>query len=140
MSPFSRKFLLTAVLAAWPVAAQANIGEDITQLRARYGSPQEAGNQILFQHKGYSICVYFDGIHSGMEVFVRDGSIPDKTDFTEEDIKEVLADEGEGLTWNEAKVSSGKRTWIRSDNKLIARFTEGDKPEDKYLVIMLNAK
>ena len=137
---FKRTFLLAAALAAWPPAAQANIGEDITQLRARYGAAQEAGNQMLFQHKGYSICVYFDGTHSGMEVFLRDGSIPGKIDFTEQDIKEVLADEGEGLTWNVVKVPSGKRTWIRSDNKLIARFTEGDKPEDKYLTIMLNAK
>ena len=140
MSVFIRKFLLAAALMAWPVSVQANIGEDITQLRARYGPAQEAGNQMLFQHKGYSICVYFDGAHSGMEVFVRDGSLPSKIDFTEEDIAQVLADEGEGLTWNTVRVSSGKRTWIRSDNKLIARFTTGDKPEDKYLTIMLNAK
>jgi hypothetical protein len=132
--------VLLAALVAWPMAAQANIGEDIAQLRARYGSAEAVGNQVLFQHKGYSICVYFDGAHSGMEVFVRDGSIPDKTDFTEDDIEQVLADEGEGMTWNVIQVQSGKRTWLRSDNKLIARFTTGDKPEDKYLTIMLNSK
>jgi hypothetical protein len=136
----TRKFFLAAALVGWPMAVQANIGEDFTQLHARYGSAREVGNQMLFQHDGYSICVYFDGIHSGMEVFMRDGSKPGKIDFTEQDIEQVLSDEGEGQTWNPVQVPSGKRTWIRSDNKLIARFTEGDKPEDKYLTIMLNAK
>ncbi len=140
MSSYTKKCLLAALLLAWPLAAQANIGEDLTQLRTRYGSAQEVGNQMLFQHDGYSICVYFDGIHSGMEVFVRDGSKPGKTDFTEDDIEQVLASESDGLTWNVVQVSSGKRTWMRSDSKLIARFTDGDKPEDKYLTIMVNTK
>jgi hypothetical protein len=136
----TRKFFLAAVLMAWPLAAHANIGENITQLRARYGSTQAVGNQVLFQHDGFSICVYFDGAHSGMEVFLRDGSKPGKTDFTEQDVEQILAAEGDGMTWTAALTSNGKRTWIRSDNKVIARFTEGDKPEDKYLTIMLNAK
>jgi len=122
------------------MAVQANIGEDVTQLRARYGSAQAVGGQMLFQHDGYSIAVYFDGAHSGMEVFVRDGSKPDKIDFTEQDIEQVLAAEGEGLTWNVVQVPSGKRTWIRSDNKVLARFTTGDKPGDKYLTFLLNAQ
>ena len=145
MSHSAPKFLLVAVLAAWPLAAQANIGEDLAHLRARYGSAQEEGNQILFQRNGYSICVYFDGARSAMEVFVRDGSKrlggkPGTTDFTEDDIEGVLAAESDGLTWTPVQTPSGKRTWVRSDNKLIARFTTGDTPEDKYLTIMLNAK
>ena len=81
----------------------------IVAIPARYGSTQAVGNQVLFQHDGFSICVYFDGAHSGMEVFLRDGSKPGKTDFTEQDVEQILA-------------------------------AEGDKPEDKYLTIMLNAK
>ena len=140
MSHSARKFLLVAVLAAWPHAAQANIGEDLDHLRARYGSAQDAGNQILFQHNGYSICVYFDGTHSAMEVFVCDGSKPGKTDFNEKCLEEVLAGESDGMTWTVVQVPSGKRTWLRSDHKLIARFTEGAKPGDQFLTIMLNAK
>jgi hypothetical protein len=140
----ANKFLwviaLAVVVTAWPVSVRANIGEDITQLRTRYGSAQIVGGQALFQHDGYSICVYFDGAHSGMEVFLRDGSKPDKIDFTEDDIKKVLADEGDGLPWTPMRTPNGKRAWLRSDNKLLARFTDGDKPEDKYLTIMLNAK
>ena len=140
MSPSLQKYLLVAVLAAWPMAATANIGEDIRQLRARYGSIEILGGQALFQHDGYSICVYFDGAHSTMEIFVRDGSKPGKIDFTEDDIEHVLAAESDGMTWNVVQVPSGKRTWVRSDNKLLARFTTGDQPGDKYLTIMLNAK
>jgi hypothetical protein len=140
MRPFPRQFLLAVLLAAGPVAAHANIGDDINQLHARYGSAEAVGNQALFQHDGFSICVYFDGAHSGMEVFVRDGSKPGKTDFTEDDIQQILTAQGDGLTWNQVQVPSGKRTWIRADNKLIARFSEGDTPGDKYLTIMLNAK
>ncbi|HUB68698.1 MAG TPA: hypothetical protein VL981_14540 [Candidatus Methylacidiphilales bacterium] len=140
MSPSARNFLLAVLLAAGPVATYANVGDDINQLRARYGTAEAVGNQALFQHDGFSICVYFDGSHSGMEVFVRDGSKPGKTDFTEDDIKQILAAQGDGQIWNSVQVSSGKRTWMRADNKLIARFSEGDTPGDKYLTIMVNAK
>jgi len=61
---------------AGPVPGQHR--DDLSQLRQRFGSASVVGSQMLFQHDGYSICVYFDGIHAGMEVFVRDGSDPKK--------------------------------------------------------------
>jgi hypothetical protein len=121
--------------------AQAHIGDTLTKLRQVYGATgQQVGNAMIFQRNGYSICVYFDGDNSAMEVFTRDGSAKDKTDITEKDIDEILVLEGEGQAWNPVTSHSGKPTWLRADNKLIARLSTGDKPEDKVFVVMVNAK
>ena len=130
-----------AVLLPWITAAsaRANIGEDINQLRARYGAFQPVGAQALFQHEGYSICVYFDGDYSAMEVFTRDGSDKTKTDITSQDIDQILALEGDGQEWKQVTSHSGKPTWLRADNKLIARLS-GDTPEEKVFVVMANEK
>ena len=131
---------LAAVIVACPSLAQANIGDDLNQLRGRFGSAKDMDGQMLFQHDGYSICVYFDGIHAAMEVFVRDGSKPDKTDITQDDIDQILTDEGNGQEWHSFQSSSGKQSWLRADGKLIARLSVGDTPQDKYLMVMVNEK
>ncbi len=118
----------------------ANIGDDIGQLRGRYGSAKDMGGQMLFQHDGYSICVYFDGSHAAMEVFVRDGSVKDKTDITKDDIDKILSEEGVGQTWNEVETASGKKIWLRADGKMIARLSIDDKSSEKTLMVMLNQK
>ena len=159
MPPLRQMFLLLALVL--PVApAWANIGEDIFQLRGRYGSAKDMGGQMLFQiqivndkivrlppssdqHEGYSVTVYFDGTHSAMEVFTRNTSDPVKADIPPQDIERLLASESDGLTWNKVTVSSGKPTWLRMDNKLIARFSPntGGKADDaSVLVIMANRK
>jgi hypothetical protein len=130
---------LLCVLVGNP--ARAHIGDDLSKLREVYGATaQQAGNAMIFQRNGYSICVYFDGALSAMEVFTRDGSMKDKTDITPHDIDEILVLEGEGQAWNQVTSKSGKPTWLRSDNKLIARLSDGEKTEDKVFVVMLNAK
>ena len=142
---FARNLALAAVILACSAPVRANIGDNLAQLRGRYGSAKDMAGQMLFQHDGYSICVYFDGSHAAMEVFVRDGSKKDKngvaqTDITQTDIDQILEAEGGGQTWNPVQTSSGKQTWLRADGKLIARLSVGDKPEDKYLMIMVNEK
>jgi hypothetical protein len=136
-------FLAIAIFLAWPVTAQANIGEDLTQLRARYGGAKEVGGQMLFEHAGLSITVYFDGDHSAMEIFTRNSSDPDKSDLSKEDVDRILNAASEGKIWNQIQVRSGKPTWVRSDNKLIARLSQnstGKADDASVLVIMLNAK
>lgn len=140
MTPLARTILLLGVLALAPSLAHANIGETLSQLRARYGSAKEVGGQMLFQRAGYSICVYFDGDRSAMEIFCRDGSVKDKLDITQQDIDKILQAEGDGMAWSPLQTTSGKQTWIRSDNKLLARFTSGPKPEDRFVTIMANEK
>jgi hypothetical protein len=150
--------LLAFVLAAWPAVAQANIGDDLTQLRARYGSVTYMGPQLLFEVRLYnnqilpaagsanpedhlSVTVYFDGDHSAMEVFTRNTSDPDKSDLSSKDIDTILAAENDGLTWDSIESKTGKPTWLRSDKKLIARFspnTSGDASGASVLVVMLN--
>jgi hypothetical protein len=116
--------------------ARAAIGDDLSQLRAAYGSASAVGNQMLFKHDGYSIAVYFDNTRSAMEIFVRDGSVPTKTDITRDDIDSILKLEGAGQPWNPIQTHSGEPTWLRADGKLIARFN----PSEKILAIMENSK
>jgi hypothetical protein len=130
-----RIFLLFVWLLAG-LPAEAAIGDDLAQLRAAYGSASQAGNQMLFRHDGYSIAVYFDGTRSGMEIFVRDGSMPDKPEITPADINAILALEGAGQAWSPVQTHSGQPTWLRADGKLIARFN----PAEKILAVMENAK
>ena len=75
-----------------------------------------------------------------MEVFTRDGSMPKKTDITQADIDAILAAEAVGKSWNEIQTNSGRKTWLSSDNKLIARVSLDDKTGEKTLMIMVNSK
>jgi hypothetical protein len=149
-----------AVLLACPALAQANIGDTLPDLRGRYGSAKEMGGQMLFEVRlvngrivpardaanaqdHFTITVYFDGDHSAMEVFTRNTSDPVKANLSQADIDAILFATNEGETWNAVRVPSGKPTWLRSDNKLIARFspnTSGKIDDASVLVIMLNSK
>jgi hypothetical protein len=132
----ARNLFLVLALLVGVGPARAAIGDDLATLRAKYGSASEVGNQMLFQHDGYSIAVYFDGTRSGMEIFVRDGSKPNKPDITQEDIDAILVLEGEGQPWHPIQTQSGEPTWLRLDGKLIARFN----PTEKILAIVTNSK
>jgi hypothetical protein len=131
-----RNLLLVLGLLISVAPARAVIGDDLTTLRATYGSASQVGNQMLFQHDGYSIAVYFDGTRSGMEIFVRDGSKADKQDITSADIDAILVLEGAGQPWHPIQVRSGEPTWLRADGKLIARFN----PTEKILAVIANSK
>jgi hypothetical protein len=136
-----RNLAALAFLIFLATAANAHIGDDMTQLKETYGATgKRVGNAIIFQKNGYSISVYFDGDHSAMEIFTRDGSVKGKTDITQDDINGVLASESDGQTWDEVQSKSGKPTWLRSDHHLIARLSTGDTDEDKVLVVMVNEK
>jgi len=147
-------------LVMCPMLAQANIGDTLPQLRGRYGSAKDMGGQMLFEVRlvngrivpargsadtqdHFTIAVYFDGDHSAMEVFTRNTSDPAKANLTQADIDTILAAANEGQTWNSVQVASGRTTWLRSDNKLIARFSpnkSGKEDDASVLVIMLNSK
>jgi hypothetical protein len=131
------RFLLLGVLAgAIALPVRAAIGDDLATLRAAYGSAKEVGGQMLFRHDGYSIAVYFDNTRSGMEIFVRDGSDPKKTEITSKDIDSILTLEGQGQPWNPVQTRSGEPTWLRADGKVIARFNASEK----ILAVLVNSK
>jgi hypothetical protein len=153
----SPKWVLVVAILACPSLASANIGDDLAQLRARYGSASEMG-QLLFVVKvvdgkivpakdstnapdHFSVTVYLDKDHSAMEVITRNTSDPDKSDMSQDDINTFLAAASEGQTWQPIPLPNGKPTWVRSDHKLIARFATdtGGHPDDaSVLVIALN--
>jgi len=156
----ARKIVLGAALLAWPAMAHANIGDNMNQLRSRYGSAQDMGGQMLFEVRfvngqivpardsadpetHFTITVYFDGAVSAMEVFARNTGDPAKANLTQADIDTILAATNEGQSWNSIQVPTGRTTWVRSDNKLIARFSPnktGNADDASVLVIMLNTK
>jgi hypothetical protein len=157
-----RSFVKTCALPvlAWPVLAQANIGDTLADLRGRYGSAKDMGGQMLFEVRlangqivpardaanaedHLTITVYFDGVHSAMEVFTRNTSDPVKANLSPADIDAILAATNEGQEWHPIEVPTGRATWVRSDNKLIARFSPnktGKADDASVLVIMLNSK
>ena len=154
-----KKIVLGLALLAWPAPAQANIGDTLPELRARYGSAKDMGGQMLFEVRlvngqimpardsanaqdHFTITVYFDGDHSAMEVFTRNTSDPEKSDLSSKDIDTILAAASEGQTWDSIESKTGKPTWLRSDKKLIARFssnTSGDASGASVLVVMVNS-
>ena len=136
----ARNIILAILFLACAPLVRANIGDDLSTLRGRYGGAKNVGGGMIFQHDGFSICVYFDGSHAAMEIYARDGSVKDKNDITQTDIDAILAKEAVGKTWNPITTTSGKETWLSSDNKLIARVTNDDKTGEKTLMIMLNSK
>jgi hypothetical protein len=155
-----KKVALGVMFVALPGLAQANIGDTLPELRARYGSAKDMGGQMLFDVRmvdgqlvpgrgstgaqdHFSVNVYFDGVNSAMEVFTRTASDPAKANMTQSDIDAILAAASEGQNWNEVETPTGRQTWLRSDRKLIARFSpnKSGKPDDaSVLLIMLNAK
>ena len=141
MNPGMRFLFLAAVTMFGAGLAQAKIGDDVTKLHDTYGKTGKAtGSAMIFQHNGYSICVYFDGDYSAMEVFTRDGSEKGKTDITDKDILDILTMEGDGQGWAQVTSKSGKLTWLRGDKKVIARLSTGETDADKVFVVMVNQK
>ncbi len=154
-----RKIALVLVLLAWPALAQANIGDTLPELRQRYGSAKDMGGQLLFEvrlingqitpardsanpQEHYTITVYFDGDHSAMEVFTRNTSDPVKASLSQADINTILTATSEGQEWHPIQVANGKPTWVRTDKKIIARFSpnkSGNADDASVLIIMLNS-
>jgi hypothetical protein len=124
-----------------PAVGRAHIGDNLAQLREVYGATaHRVGNALIFQRNGYSICIYFDGDLSAMEMFTRDGSDKNKTDITPEDVTALLKLEGQGQGWSPMVGHSGKPVWLRADKKLIARLSAGDTQADTVFVVMVNEK
>jgi hypothetical protein len=160
-----KKVWVALTLATWPLLVHANIGDTVDQLRQHYGSAQKLGGQMLFDVRlangrivpsrgaengadRFSIAVYFDGIHSAMEVFTRNTSDPAKAELSPDDISAILNALGNGIPWAPTAVEDGKQTWLWGDSKdappkLLARFDPnktGNADDASVLVIMLYTK
>lgn len=154
------KIILGVALLACSRPASANIGDTLEQLRARYGSAKDMGGQMLFEvrlkngqiipargtadvENHIAVNVYFDGVHSAMEIFTRNTSDPAKMEMTQADVDTILAATDDGLKWDVVQAPNGKQAWLRSDKKLIARFRSnptGKSDDAAVLMIMLNTK
>jgi hypothetical protein len=158
LSP-ARALLPALALFILPAMARANIGDDLTALRGRYGSAKDMGGEMLFEVRltngqivpargsvdtasHFSVAVYFDGVHSAMEVFTRDTSDPAKANMTQKDIDTILAAESDGQQWYPIEVPTGRTTWSRADKKIIARFDPNrtGKPDDASVLVIMSAE
>src|ERR1700733_12016705 len=139
-----KRILIGAMLMACPSLVHADIGDTLQELRHHYGSAKDMGGQMLFEVRlvegpivpardstntpdHFSIAVYFDGIHSAMEVFTRNTTDPTKSDLSSEDINAILAAVGNGVPWAPAVAPDGRQTWLWGETrdsppKLLARF------------------
>ena len=153
-----KKAVLAALLLICPTFAFANIGDTIEQLRERYGSAKDLGGQLLFEvrinngqivpahgaadtQNHFTIAVYFDGIHSAMEVFTRNSSDPGKAEMSDSDVEAIKKASGGGQEWHPIQVPTQRITWVTTDKKLLARFSpnkSGKIDDAGVLVIMEN--
>jgi hypothetical protein len=149
------------LLVAALIPARANIGDTMTELRQRYGSAKDMGGQMLFEVRlkdgqilpardatdpatHFTITVYFDGVHSAMEVFTRNTSDPAKANMSQDDISTILNAVSKGSPWTPIVTPSGKQTWVWGDDKtkppqLMARFdpAKSASPEDASVLVIM---
>jgi len=152
---------LGALLVAALTPARANVGDTMTDLRQRYGSAKDMGGQMLFEVRLkdgqltpardavdktnlFSITVYFDGVHSAMEIFTRNTSDPSKANMTQDDINAILNAVSGGSPWTQITTPSGKQTWVWGDKKgqlpqLMARFdpAKSADPDDASVLVIM---
>jgi hypothetical protein len=152
---------LGALLVAALTPARANIGDTMTELRQRYGSAKDMGGQMLFEVRLkdgqilpardavdktnlFTVTVYFDGVHSAMEIFTRNTSDPVKANMSPDDINTILNAVGGSIPWTPIVTPSGKQTWVWGDKKgelpqLMARFdpAKSTSPEDASVLVIM---
>ena len=141
--------------------ARANVGDTMMELRQRYGSAKDMGGQMLFEvrlrdgqilpardatdkENHFTVTVYFDGVHSAMEIFTRNTSDPAKANMSPEDINAILTALGGNIPWVPVPTQSGKQTWVWGDKKgelpqLMARFdpAKSSSPEDASVLVIM---
>jgi len=156
-----RGIALGALLVAALTPARANIGDTMEVLRHRYGSAKDMGGQMLFEVRLkdgqilpardatdktslFTVTVYFDGVHSAMEIFTRNTSDPAKANMSQDDISAILNVVSGGSPWTPLATKSGKATWVWGDRKgelpqLMARFdpAKSNSPEDASVLIIM---
>ena len=150
--------IILAAALAGATLAHANVGDTMPELRGRYGSAKDMQGQMLFEVRivngqivpardtanaadHLTVSVYFDGAYSAMEVFTRNTSDPVKANLSPSDVDAILAATNGGLEWHPIQVPTGHATWVRTDKKLIARFSPnktGKVDDASVLVIMVN--
>ncbi len=160
-----KRAALGLLLVMAPALARADIGDTLDELRQHYGSAKDLGGQMLFEvrlrdgqivpahgaadvENHFTVTVYFDGIHSAMEIFTRNTTDPAKASMTADDVQAILHALGRGLAWEPVQTPSGKQTWVWGDEKdappkLLARFDEsksGREDDASVLVVMVYTK
>jgi hypothetical protein len=149
------------LLAAALTPARANIGDTMPELRQRYGSAKDMGGQMLFEVRLkdgqiipgrdsadkahlFTITVYFDGVHSAMELFTRNTSDPAKANMSQDDVQTILNAVGGSIPWTPITTPSGKQTWVWGDDKdkppqLLARFdpAKSASPDDASVLVIM---
>lgn len=115
-----RYVILFIFFAVTLLPGRANLGDTIAQLVNRYGKPtaySEASDKtpfgnILFRAGGYEMVLF---ILDGKEVGARVSKI-DKSPFTSDEIKTILADENASGPWTPSVSGDPTlQTWARSD-------------------------
>jgi hypothetical protein len=106
--------------------ASARIGDDETQIEARYGKPgKDLGTQgglheVGYMANGFMILVDFVNGISQREGFAN----PDTSALKPEAVEQILIMSAvEGTKWQELSgAQAGDRSWRRSDGKVVAVF------------------
>jgi hypothetical protein len=101
----------------------ARVGENETEIEARYGKPgkdmgtQDNVHQVGYMAQGFMILVDFVGGVSQREGFAN----PDTSPLSNEAIEQILKlNTPEGEKWRQRQEPSGEKSWRRTDEKVVA--------------------
>src|SRR6516164_8618436 len=114
------KILLLAAVAAFPVLAQANIGDSMQQSVKRYGAPTgHTGNLYYYHTTDWVIQEWFDpGLHTAQAIwylkYAGDFTRAQTDRIMEVNLPAYLVDESQWTESTEVNSESG-RVWISQD-------------------------
>ena len=104
-------------------ATFARVGENETEVEARYGKPgkdmgtQDNVHQVGYMAQGFMILVDFVNGVSQREGFAN----PDTSPLSNEAIEQILKlNTPEGEKWRQGQAPSGEKAWRRNDEKVVA--------------------
>jgi hypothetical protein len=117
--------LASLLLLCLTAAAQARLGESISQLVSRYGPPVSTAEQKpgpgkvaavvdTYQKNGFQIVVTRLGDVSAAESFKKlNGDA-----FTSDEVQTLLEDNSAGRAWQAPQQVNGKQQWLRDDGSI----------------------
>lgn len=132
------KYLLPLLVLLAVNHVQANLGETILQIEARYGGEEEMATAGLsklppawtshYTHGDYKITVYYCLWKSASEAFIR----KDGKDFTNDEIQKILAADNQKSKWGEiisfgSPVKYPVREWMLDNKKTVAVYDSKTK-------------
>lgn len=102
------------------------LGESIEECRKRFGKEFSVkGPVALFKKAGLEITVIFSNEKAAAFAFKKENLPPNTDGFTQAEMQAILEIYSFGKKWNAVPPQEMKAMWLRSDQRIIARYDGG---------------